>query len=96
MAGCDEQVFQGITEEHLRKFMARGAQFGLPATGNQADHGEVTHMGVTVRWRYDAAAHTLAVQCTKSPMLLPCSMINSQIKDAVSAVTRQDAARELA
>ncbi len=96
MAGCDEQIFEGITHEHLQKFMARGAQFGLPVSEVQADAGEVTHMGVTVRWRYDAVAHTLAVQCTKSPMLLPCTMVNSQIKNAVHAVVREDATRELA
>lgn len=91
MAGCEEQVFEGITPGHLQKFMARGAQFGLPVGGAAADHGEVTHMGVTVRWLYEDASQTLRVQCTKAPMLLPCTMIHSQIKDAVSAVLRQDA-----
>ena len=91
MAGCEEQIFQEITREHLQKFMARGAQFGLPVGGTSADNGEVTHMGVTVRWLYEAESQTLRVQCTKAPMLLPCVMINSQIKDAVSAVLRGDA-----
>ncbi len=93
MAGCDEQLFQGVTREHLQKFVARGAQFGLPTSGPPADHGEVTYMGVTVHWRYNADAQTLSVQCIKSPMLVPCTMINNQIKEAVSAVLRQDAAR---
>lgn len=91
MAGCEEQQFQGVTREHLLKFVARGAQFGLPVSGPATDHGEVTYMGVTVHWRYNVEAQTLAVQCIKSPMLLPCTMINKQIHEAVSAVMRGDA-----
>ena len=89
MAECDEQVFQGVTNEHLGKFLAKGQELGMPKLEGNGNSGEASHSGVTIRWNFNPEANTLAVQCTRSPMLLPCSLINGKIKDAVAWVMRQ-------
>ena len=86
MAQCEEQGFSGVTSEHLAMFLEKGQELGLPGLGGAGHTGQATHMGVTIRWAYDPSAKTLAVQCTESPMLLPCALINSKIQQAVSSV----------
>ena len=91
---CDPITVPGITRMHAAKFLEQGARIGLPGLAEQGDRGEATHSGVTVRWEFDEAAGTLTVQCTKSPMLLPCSMINTRIQEMIAFVIKQDTARE--
>ena len=88
MAGCEELVFEGVTAAHTDAFLAKAAQFGMGGLGGKGTSGEATQMGVTVRWHYDEAAKTLAVQCMKAPSLLPCGMINGRIRDAVNSVLK--------
>ncbi len=89
MAGCEEQVFTGVTNEHTEAFLAKAAQFGMGGlAADKRTTGEATQMGVTIRWHYDEAAKTLAVQCMKAPALLPCGMINGRIRDAVNSVLK--------
>ena len=86
MAQCEEQSFEGIAPEHFAAFLAKGEEMGLPKPASDGPVGEATHSGVTIRWNFDAAARTLTVQCTKSPAMLPCSFINSRIKEAVASI----------
>ena len=88
MAECEEQVFTGVTSEHTDAFLAKAAQFGMGGIAGKGTSGEATQMGVTIRWHYDEAARTLAVQCMKAPMLLPCGMINGRIREAVNSVLK--------
>lgn len=92
MAECEEQVFSGVTQEHLGLFLAKGESLGMPKLTGDGNTGEASHSGVTIRWNFNPEANTLAVHCTKSPMLLPCSLINGKIKDAVAWVLRQPVA----
>ena len=86
MAQCEEQGFSGVTSEHIGMFLEKAEQFGLPGLAGQGHSGQASHMGVTVKWAYDESAKTLSVQCTESPMLLPCSLINNKIREAVTSV----------
>ena len=86
MAQCEEQGFKEITPEQFALFLAKGEQMGLPGLAGKGPSGEASHSGVTIRWNYDAAGKTLHVQCTESPTLLPCTFINSRIKEAVASV----------
>ncbi len=96
MAGCEEISFSGVTREHVQEFLQKGEQIGLPGLAGQGDHGEVSHSGVTVRWDYRPEARVLVVQCTKAPMLFPCALINTRIKEVLAMVVKQDTAREQA
>ncbi len=93
---CDAVTVPGVTRGHVVNFLEQGAKIGLPNLAGQGDHGEASQSGVTVRWDFDEAAGTLTVQCIKSPMLLPCSMINTRIQQMLAFVTKQDTARERA
>lgn len=86
MSQCAEQGFSGITNEHLGIILVKAEEFGIPGLAGKGTSGEASHMGVTIKWSYDENAHTLMVQCTESPFLLPCSVINSKINDLVTAV----------
>ncbi|RRA48890.1 hypothetical protein [Acidipila sp. EB88] len=86
MAQCEEQGFSGVTSEHFALFLKKGQQLGLPGLNGTGYTGEASHMGVTIRWSYVEASQTLSVQCVQSPMLLPCSLINGKIRDAVQSV----------
>ncbi len=86
MSQCEEQGFSGVTNEHLGMFLEKAEEFGIPGLAGKGTSGETSHMGVTIKWNYDESAHTLMVQCTESPFLLPCSVINSKINDLVTAV----------
>ena len=73
MAGCDPQVFNGVTKEMLQCFSesVEGA-FGLALAG---DNGSASAMGTTLAWSYDNAAQQLTLTCEAKPMFLPCSEI---------------------
>ncbi len=86
MAQCEEQVFSGVASEHVAMFLAKGQQFGLPGLAGAGHSGQTSYSGFSLRWDYNPEAKTLAVQCTDSPMLVPCSLINGKIKDAVASV----------
>ena len=93
MAGCEAVTVPGVTRAHLVSFLEQGARIGLPGLVGQGDRGEASHSGVTVQWNFDEAQGALTVQCTKSPMLLPCTMINTRIKEMLAWVLKQDTAR---
>ncbi len=86
MAECQEQGFSGVTGEHFNMFLAKAEQLGIPGLANGGPSGQASHSGVTIRWNYNAEAKTLSVQCTESPMLLPCALINNKIQAAVASV----------
>ncbi len=88
MAECQEQGFSGITSEHFAFFLSKAEQLGIPGLAGQGNSGEASHSGVTIRWSYDPEGQVLKVQCTKSPMLLPCSLINSKIQEAVASALK--------
>ncbi len=89
MAACEEQGFSGVTSEHFASFAAKAESLGMPGLNGHQNSGQATKSGVTIRWDFNPADGTLKVQCTESPMLLPCALINAKIKEAVTAVLRE-------
>ena len=86
MAGCAEQVFEGVTSEHFRQFAAKAQGMGMPDLAGAGHRGEATESGVTIRWAFEPQASVLRVQCMDAPFLLPCGLINGKIKEAITAV----------
>ena len=86
MAACEEQGFSGVTSEHFATFAARAEEMGMPGLAGAGHSGQASRSGVTIRWAFDPQTQTLTVQCTESPMLLPCGLINGKIREAVAAV----------
>ena len=86
MAQCEEQRFEGVTGEHFAGFLTKGEELGLPPLSGDGHSGEATHMGVKICWTFDEAAQRLTVQCVQAPMLLPCTLINGKIREAVQSV----------
>jgi hypothetical protein len=89
---CEEQSFSGVTVGHFARFAERARSMGMPTFEGQGPVGEVTEMGVTLRWAFVAEQGTLTIQCMKSPMLLPCALINAKIKEQVEAVLQETGA----
>ena len=70
MAGCDPQVFTGVTREMLECFSGSvESAFGLALEG---DSGSASAMGTTLAWSYDLAAEQLTLTCEAKPMFLGC------------------------
>ena len=84
MAHCEEQGFSGVTSEHFGMFLAKAEELGIPGLAGKGNSGEASRAGVTIRWEFKPETNTLTVQCTDSPMLLPCTLINSKIREAVA------------
>jgi hypothetical protein len=89
MPACEEQGFSGVTSEHFASFAAKAESLGMPGLGGQQHSGQATESGVTIRWEFNQKAGTLKVQCTETPMLLPCGLINAKIKEAVTSVLQK-------
>jgi hypothetical protein len=79
MSACAKLTFNNVTADAWACVQAAAAQYGV--TG--ANSGQQTVNGFTVAWSYDAAAQTLEIQCTDSPIFVSCSIINAHIHDAV-------------
>ena len=86
MAGCEEQTFSGVRGEHVRFFLAKAEQFGLSGLAEQGNSGEVSEKGFSLRWHFTPETGVMTVQCTKAPMMLPCSMINGRIREAIASL----------
>ncbi len=84
MAQCEEQGFSGVTGGHFAMFLAKAEEMGIPGLAGKGNSGEASRAGVTIRWAFTPETQTLTVQCTDSPMLLPCALINSKIREAVA------------
>lgn len=92
MAACEEQGFSGITSEQFATFVEKAESMGIPGLKGQGNSGQASRSGVTIKWAFDPEAKSLKVQCTESPMLLPCGLINGKIREAVAYVINQTGA----
>jgi hypothetical protein len=81
MAGCTPQTFTGITAAVLACLQAKGAEAGVPISGNS---GTATTMGVTIRWNYDPTSETLVIEATDAPFYVPCSMVHSRVNELIN------------
>ena len=87
MSACAMQTYNNVTRaawESAKQAVA--AKFGALITG---DSGSQSSEGYTVHWDFNEAAQILSIQCTDSPFLVPCSLINSEINTMVEATLGQ-------
>ena len=79
---CDPLNYSGVDSSkwECAKDVVRG-EYGISI---DADQGEASERGFTLKWSYDTNAHTLQIQCTKKPFLVPCGMVSSRINDAAA------------
>ena len=81
MAACATQTFNGITQARFNCLVLKAkATTGIEITGNS---GSASKNGITIRWQFDPVGKTLELQCTDSPVLVPCGVINGKIHDLV-------------
>ena len=45
-----------------------------------SDRGEASRRGFTLNWTYEPSGHTLRIECSQKPFLIPCSAVNSRIQ----------------
>jgi hypothetical protein len=83
MSACSMLTFTNVAQAAWDNLKQIGTNYGVPIT---SDAGSVSKDGFTVTWNYNAAAQTLAIQCTESPLLVSCSEINSQINNHIEGI----------
>lgn len=81
MGACAMQSFNNVTAEVWQCGINAAKQYGVNITSNK---GQATKSGFTVAWNYDPNTEICQLQCTDSPWIVPCSVINSQIDHAVN------------
>ncbi|HEX8168983.1 MAG TPA: hypothetical protein VF824_00410 [Thermoanaerobaculia bacterium] len=77
MSACPMQNFNGVTSEVWSCLVAQAAQYGVVINTPQ---GTASKSGFTFTWNYNASSQTVAIQCTDSPTLVPCAVIDSKIQ----------------
>lgn len=80
MSHCPEIVLQGITGERYALLLATAKAQGLELEG---ESGSTSYQGMSFRWRYEAEAGLLTIQCTEKPIFVPCGMIEGRIRGLV-------------
>jgi len=79
---CDELTYVGVDGSSWARVKALvGGEYGIAI---EADSGEASKRGVTLKWSYDLSEQTLAIQCLQKPFLIPCGTVNKRIDDAAA------------
>jgi hypothetical protein len=82
VAECPALSFTFVSAEAWAAMKAEvETEYGIAV---EADEGEQAADGFTIKWFY--ADKYLVLQCTGSPFLVPCSVINGTITDMVKQV----------
>jgi hypothetical protein len=87
MSACAMLSYNNVTPAAWQCGVAKAAGYGITISSNS---GSVTEKGFTVKWNYNPAAQTCTLQCTDSPWIVPCSLINGTINDAVESCLSQN------
>jgi hypothetical protein len=83
MARCATQVFSDIPQDRFER-LAKQVQASIGVSIDKPE-GDASQHGVTIRWKYDAAAQTLELQCMSAPFIVTCGYINGKIHDMLDA-----------
>jgi hypothetical protein len=83
---CAMLSYNNVTPAAWQCGVDKAAGYGITISANV---GSVTARGFTVKWNYAPAAETFTIQCTDSPWIVPCSLINGTINDAVEGCLNQ-------
>ena len=79
MSACAMQTFNNVTRAAWTCVQEAAAQYGVGG----GDAGQASSNGFSVSWSYDESTATLQIRCTDSPFFVPCSTIDSHIRDTV-------------
>jgi hypothetical protein len=72
--------FSEITPEKYQDLLGKAQAQGLNLNGTS---GSTSFQGMDFTWNYNAAAQSLTIECTDKPFLIPCSLIESKIREVV-------------
>jgi hypothetical protein len=87
MSTCAMLTYNNFTQEAWQSVkQAVAAKYSVQIT---TDAGNASSEGFAVHWNYNSGTKVLSVQCTNSPIFVPCSAINSEINNMVEAVLNQ-------
>lgn len=86
MSACAMLTYNNMTQAAWQSTQQAVAQYGIQIT---RDSDSASSDGFTVHWSYNGATETLSIQCTDSPFLVPCSIINSKINDVIESCLNQ-------
>jgi len=81
--------FHGITGAIFARLRRRAARHGIPVV---QPAGEAEKDGVRIRWRYDAGAGLLQVECVRAPFWVDASSINRKLSQEIEAALGSDRA----
>ena len=74
---CDALRFSGVDASQWAQAKETiSSAYGLQI---DAEEGEQSKSGFTLRWSYDPDAQTLEIQCLQKPFLVPCGVVNGRI-----------------
>lgn len=80
-------TYNNVTPAAWQCGVQLAASYGVTITTNQ---GKASAKGFTIAWNYDPSAQTLSLQCTDSPFIVPCSLINNFIDEKVHSCLSQN------
>ncbi|HEX4718639.1 MAG TPA: hypothetical protein VH300_08935 [Thermoleophilaceae bacterium] len=77
---CDPLSYSGVDASKwasVKETVER--EYGIEI---DADRGEASKRGFTLKWAYEPAEQTLQLQCLDKPFITPCKVINNYINGA--------------
>jgi hypothetical protein len=87
MSACAMLTYNNVTPAAWQCGVQLAAGYGVTIT---TDQGKASASGFTIAWNYNPSAQTLSLQCTDSPFIVPCSLINNFIDDKVHGCLSQN------
>ncbi len=87
MSACAMLTYNNVTPAAWQCGVQFAADHGVQITSNQ---GSATVSGFTIAWNYNPSGQTVSLQCTDSPFIVPCSLINNFIDSTVQKCLSQN------
>ena len=87
MAKCETLTFYNFTDDCIQALRKRVQSEGVEGTSLPAGttSGTASRAGFDIAWAYEQVTQTLTVECTNSPFLVPCKIINAQISSWIAS-----------
>ncbi len=80
MSSCPPMTFSGISPEKFAALLINAQSQGLQIL---SESGSTTYQGLDFTWNYDPTTESLNLHCTQKPIFVPCSMIESKIRNVL-------------